>query len=274
VGNVTYRPGLVLALVLPIGLAIGCSHGKSNSSTDGGGVDATTCTGTCDQDGDGVPDGSDQCPNTKPGAVVNGVGCSDAQLMPVLNPMFPPYGLMWTTSGDLGRAGGLTWTYTGINRGDLFHIYWVFCDDPMDPCGISLAGPINPATDSWAYDATTSNLAEGKLSFTDATSIMLSDGSNPALTGRLTVNITGENNAPIFFNDVGSMHIHARDGLYGAEIPGTGFTVTAIAEIQDPSTQVWTPYMDWYDAEPMKPDPGTDAGGNAFVSFGGSFYDK
>jgi hypothetical protein len=266
---VTTRLGILSASAL---LAIGCSHGKSQSGGDGGPADATACTGTCDQDGDGVPDGTDQCPNTPAGAVVNMVGCADSQLMAMLNPNFPPYNLTWTPTGDLGRAGGLTWAYSGIQRGDLFHIYWVFCDDPTMPCGLSLDGPIDPTTESWQYDATTSNLALGKLSFMNTTHILLADSSTPQLTGRLTVNIAGMNNAPMFFQDVGSLHVKARDGFYGAEITGTGYQITAIAEIQDPATSNWTPYMDYYDAQ-QKPDTG-DAGGNAYVSFGGSFYDK
>ena len=71
--------------------------------------------------------------------------------------MFPPFGLTWTPSGELGRAGGLTWTYTGIQRGDLFHIWWVVCDDPGMPCGLSLDGPIADWTphprgwSDWSY---------------------------------------------------------------------------------------------------------------------------
>jgi hypothetical protein len=37
---------------------------------------------TLDADGDGVPDASDQCPNTPAGEVVNAVGCSISQLVP------------------------------------------------------------------------------------------------------------------------------------------------------------------------------------------------
>jgi hypothetical protein len=264
---VTYRLGIVIAVS---SLASGCS--KASASHGDGGADAVACSGICDQDGDGVPDGSDQCPNTKMGDPVNQKGCSDSQLMPVLNPAWPPYNLTWTPTGDLGRAGGVTWTYSGIQRGDLFHIYWILCDDPADPCGMSLDGPIDPTTESWQYDATTSNLALGKLSFTNTTHIVLS-GTTTDLNGRLTVNVVGDNNAPMFFQDVGSLHVHARDGFYGAEIKGTGFVVTAIAEVLDPASSTYTPYLDYYDAQPGKADPG-DAGGNAFISFGGSFYDK
>jgi hypothetical protein len=40
----------------------------------------------CDSDGDGVLDVHDQCPNTRPGDIVNGQGCSIAQLCPCDGP--------------------------------------------------------------------------------------------------------------------------------------------------------------------------------------------
>ena len=258
-------------LVLAPALAIGCSHGTSKATSDAPVQADAACT-TCDSDGDGVPDSSDQCPSTPAGATVNMVGCADSQLTPVLGPAFPPYGLTWVSSGELGRAGGLTWTYTGIDRGDLFHIYWVFCDDPAEPCGLSLDGPIDPATESWQYDQTMSNLAEGKLVFDSTTHIVMADGSTPQLSTQLTVNIAGPNQAPMYFTDVGTFHIKARDGIYAAEIPGTGFEITAEMDVQDPASQAWTPYLDFYDAQ-QKPDL-SDAGGDAYVSFGGTFYDK
>src|SRR4051794_34312443 len=115
---------LVLALV-------GCAQAKTGSSNpDGGGGGAhpdsgptadASCGDFCDHDHDGVVDGADQCANTAAGAPVNGVGCADSQLTAMLVE-FPPFGLTWTPTGDLGRAGGLTWTYVGIDRKDLFHI--------------------------------------------------------------------------------------------------------------------------------------------------------
>src|SRR5207247_4684057 len=39
-----------------------------------------------DSDGDGVPDGLDQCPNTPVGAAVNAEGCSIEQLCPCDGP--------------------------------------------------------------------------------------------------------------------------------------------------------------------------------------------
>ena len=140
----------------------------------------------CDHDHDGVVDGIDQCPNTTLGDPVNHVGCSDTQLTSTLQP-FPPFGLTWTPTGDLGRAGGLTWTYVGIERSDLFHIDWVVCDDPATPCGLSLDGAIDVAAEDWSFSAATSDLPNGKLAFINSTHIALADGTNPAIAGRLTV---------------------------------------------------------------------------------------
>ena len=268
----------VLGATLAIFVATSCAKGQegstaSGSLADGGSsADGASACSSCDQDGDGVTDDKDKCPGTPAGAVVNSVGCADLQLTPKLEPTFPSYGLAWTPTGDLGRAGGLTWTYTGIQRGDLFHIYWIVCDDPATPCGLSLHGPIAPS-DGWQFDATDSNLPSGKLVFTNTTEILLADAGAPSsLSGRLTVTIVDASNAAIPFADVATLGVTALAGKYGAEIKGTGFKVMALAEVKDAVTSTWTPYMDYYDAA-ATPDTG-DAGGNAFMSFGGSFYDK
>ena len=147
-----------LVILLAAFAAASCATGRAAAGDASGGtqdagptIDAS-CGAMCDQDGDGVPDGSDQCPDTPAGAPVNGLGCADSQLTPVLETTFPPYGLTWTPTGDLGRAGGLTWPYTGIQRGDLFHVFWIVCDDPGTPCGLSLDGPIDTASEAWQFD--------------------------------------------------------------------------------------------------------------------------
>lgn len=246
----------------------GGGSGGSGAGSDGG---HSSCT-TCDQDGDGVSDATDECPNTAAGAKVNAVGCADAQLTPKLEPTFPSYGLTWAPSGDLGRPGGLTWTYTGINRGDLFHIYWIVCDDPTTPCGLSLDGPIDPAAEGWKLSAPDSDLTKGKVVFTSATDVLLADAGKPAVTSRLTLTLTDASNAPIPFADVATLGVPARSGKIGAEITGTGFKVVSLIEVKDAAAPTWTPYLDYYDAAGT-PNTG-DAGGNATVSFGASFYDK
>jgi hypothetical protein len=163
----------------------------------------------------------------------------------------------------------LTWTYAGIGRGDLFHIWWIVCDDPTTPCGVTLAGSAVGASEGWQVDATDSDLANGKLVETNATQILLADGTMPALTGRLTLTIVDGNSAPVPVATVGTLGVPARLGQYGAEITGTSFTAVALIEVQAAGTTTWTPYLDYYDAAatPM-------TGGGTAVSFGGSFYDK
>jgi hypothetical protein len=218
---------------------------------------------------DGVPDGMDKCPNTPPGQKVNKDGCADSQLTPTLVPTFPPFGLTWTNTGDLGRAGGLTWGYAGIDRGDLFHIYWIVCDDPVDVCGLSLDGPIDMTPEDWSFSASSSNLPGGILVFNNSTHILHADGSTVALAGRLTISIVDGNSVALPFASVGTLTVPARKGMYGAEIPGTAYTVKAIAEVQESGATTWTAYKDYYDAAPTP-----TSGGGATVSFGASFYDK
>jgi len=176
--------------------------------------------------------------------------------------------LVWTSGGDIGRVGGLTWTYEGIQRGDLFHIYWVLCDDPLKPRGISLDGPIDRPGESWRFNATNSSLSTGKLVFDNTTAVALDGGGSTALEGRLTVQIVDAMDVAIPFATVGTLGVTARAGGYGAEIPGTGYKVTAIAEVKDMAS-AWTPYLDYYDAAPTPM-----MGGSSAVSFGASFYSE
>lgn len=251
--------------------AVGCAKGSTAAPDGGGGPDIdgggtspdASCGEFCDQDNDGVLDPNDDCPDTGPGEVVNEVGCSDAQVSPTLEPEWPPFGLTWTPTGDLGRAGGLTWGYSGIQRDDLFHIYWIVCDDPATPCGLSLDGPVDVAAENWVYSAADSDLLNGLLVFTNTTHILLADSSTPTLNGRLTMTIQTTS-----FASVADLGVPARDGDYGAEIPGTTFQVGAIAEVQPVGGGSWTPYLDYYDAQQ------TAQGGSAATSFGGSFYSE
>jgi hypothetical protein len=246
----------LLVATLATLVAASCASGEQetgppdgSTNTDGGnGSDA--CRSNCTQDGNVMPD------------VKSG---------PKLENSFPPYGLTWTPTGDLGRAGGLTWTYTGIQRGSLSHIYWIVCDDPTMPCGLSLNGPITMSSE-WQFSMTDSDLPSGKLVFTTSTSIVsLLDAGTIPLSARLTVSIVDSSNAAIPFATVASLGVTARSGQYGAEIKGTGFQVQALAEVEDSITSTWTPYLDYYDAAHTA-DTG-DAGGDAYISFGGSFYD-
>lgn len=264
-------------VVSAIVVAAGCAKGKvAPDGPIGGPADAEVptidmgCGTQCDTDGDGVPDSSDKCPSTPKGAPVNHDGCSDDQLTATLNPDFPPYGLTWVASGDIARAGGLTWRYTAISRGDLFHIWWIPCDDPTEQCGVSFDGPIDQAAEHWAPDVADSDLANGKLVFTNTTNILLDDTTAPAINGRLTVMATDSANAPIAWSDVATQHVTTRQAQYAAEIKGTGFVIVVTEEVQNPSNGAWTPALDYYDGAPT---PST-GGPYVYQSFDGAFYDK
>jgi hypothetical protein len=252
----------------------GGGGGGDDGSSGGTSPDGAPCGDTCDTDGDKVPDPIDKCPGTPPGVPVNKDGCADSQLPPKLEPTFPPFGLTWTPAGNLGRAGGLTWTYAGIQRADLFHIWWVVCDDPATPCGLSLDGPIDTAAEKWQFSATDSDLTNGKLVFTNSVQVSLATdaGTTPTtLSGRLTVTIADPGDVAIPFAAVATLGVtNARAGQYGAEIKGTGYKVKSLVEVMDGTT--WKPYLDYYDAAATQ-NTG-DAGGNATISFGASFYDK
>ena len=256
------RCGLVSATLAVAGCAKGGAAGAD------AGPDALACGDMCDADDDGVFDALDECPDTPRGEEVNSVGCADSEVSPTLEPAFPPFGLTWTPTGDLGRVGGLTWTYVGIDRADLFHIYWIICDDPATPCGVSLDGPIDAANENWQFDPVASNLPGGRSVFTNTTTIVLADTSTVSLSGRLTVTIVDGGAVPFAFAAVADLGVVTRSGTHGAEIVGTAFTVTALVEVQD-ATAVWTPYLDYYDAAPTG-----DPGGATAVSFGGSFYSE
>jgi len=258
----------ILAITIATLVVTSCAKGGAQDSDAAVVAPDASCGEFCDRDQDGVVDSSDQCPDTPPGKPVNLAGCAETQLPWKLEPTFPPFGLMWTPTGDLGRAGGLTWTYTNIERKDLFHIDWIVCDDPALACGLSLDGPIDVAAESWQVSAADSALVQGKLVFTNATQILLASGGSTPLTGRLTLTIVDATNIPIQFAGVASLGVTARVGQYGAEIKGTGFKVVALAEVKD-AASAWTPYLDYYDAAPTP-----TAGGGVTTSFGGWFYDK
>jgi len=258
-------PALSLVACAQAGTTIDGSTGDDATTQ----IDACQSNCTADSDGDGVPDIGDQCPNTPSGEPVNQAGCSDSQVDPTLQPSFPPYGLTWNQTGDLGRPGGMRWTYDGIDRADLFHIYWLPCDETDPRCGLSLDGPIDNASEYWVYNEPQSNLAGGVMVFTSSTRVPLAAGGTVAVSSRMTLTIVDGNNQPVPFVTAGSLGITPRVGTHAAEILGTAFEVRAIAECQDASTTSWTPFADYYD-NTSTPDPGP----GYVVSLSGSFYDE
>jgi len=226
-------------------------------------------TGTApDSDGDGIPDAVDACPGTPAGSAVNAAGCALSQTMARANPAFPPYGLTLTSMGNSGRAGGLTWNYTGINTSGHFAIYWVALDDPaFGPYGISLNGPVQAGT-AVALSTADSNLAAGLAVFEGTTSIALLTGTI-AVPTRLILSVVDQASNPIPWQTTAALGIDADLGTYALVVPtvaNAGFTVNAQAQVFNGI--VWQPYLDYYDAAAKV------SSGNAFISYGGTFYDR
>ena len=69
--------------------------------------------------------------------------------------------------------------------------------------------------------------------------------------------------------DVATLGVTGRLGGAAPRIPGTAIRVVALAEVEDPTTSTWSPYMDYYDAAPTPV-----AAEDCLTSFGGSFSDK
>jgi hypothetical protein len=247
--------------------------GAGGSGGAGGAGGAGGMGGAPDSDGDGVPDVLDLCPNTPPMTVVNSRGCSESQAVAKVNAdTFPPYGSMFTQTGDPGRAGGVTYAYTGINfasDGGLFDIYWVLNDDSaFGPYGISLDGPVMMA-ETWTLSGSDSMLPNGVAVFTGNTHIHLFDGSLPPLMSRLTVTATSGSN-PLAWQTTANLGIMADLGTMVVQVPkgmASALTINAKAEVFDGTN--WVPYLDYYDAAKTPPEAK-----EAYISYGGSFYQK
>jgi hypothetical protein len=243
--------------------------GSGGSAGGAGGMGG----GAPDADGDGVPDVLDLCPGTPPMTVVNSRGCSESQAVAKVNAdAFPPYGAMFTQSGDPGRAGGVTYAYTGINfasDGGLFDIYWVLNDDSaFGPYGISLDGPVM-MDETWSLSMVDSMLANGLAVFSGNTHIHLFDGTLPPLMSRLTVTATSGSN-PLAWQTTAALGVMPDLGTMAVQVPkgsATALTISAKAEVFDGTN--WIPYLDYYDAAKTPPEAK-----EAFISYGGSFYQK
>jgi hypothetical protein len=247
--------------------ADGGASPDAGAPADGGGGSAS------DSDGDGVADVLDLCPGTPSGAAVNSRGCAASQVLATRRDAFPPYGLTFMKTGDPGRVGGVTYAYTGIDfssDGGHFAIYWVVNDDAaFGPYGISLDGPVE-APETWTLSASESSLAAGIAVFHGNTHIHLFDNSLPPLQSRLTLTAT-DGSGPLAWHSTAELGITPDLGTMALTIAKesgpSSFTVNAKAEVLNGST--WVPYLDFYDPARTPPEAK-----EAFISYGGSFYDK
>ena len=144
----------------------------------------------------------------------------------------------FTTSGDIGRAGGLTWTYSGIDSSLLSQfasLEW----GPANSTSVKLAmddGTFANPNDVLSFDAADSDLANGVA--------VWEGGPISFLTGntgtRLTVAVTDLSNTPIAFQTTSGYGD-------GATVPITG-NFKAHLELDIGGGSSWSPYLDAFDS--------------------------
>ncbi len=185
------------------------------------------------------------------GLVLTGVMATNAvaRADTTIGPVFPAPGSgTWTstgtpTGGEIGQAGGITWTYTGVDPTQFDQMVW------------GLGYPDFPSTFSFgldtatlAFDPTTSSLSSGVLNFTGSAEFPNLDGSTPTYPIQLTVTtVTG----PSAFVDPSSLTGLTVDPSAGGVLPVTeDFSVNLIIQVSTDGGTTWTPANDYFNNTP------------------------
>lgn len=168
---------------------------------------------------------------------------------PTVGPVFPAPGSgTWTstgtpTGGEIGKAGGITWSYSGVDPSQFLQMVW------------GLGYPVSPSTYSFglntatlAYDAGASNLAGGSLVFDGSAAFPNLNGSTPTYPVRLAVTtLTG----PSAFVTPASLSGLAVDPSAGGVLPVTGdFSVNLIIQVSTNGGATWVPANDYFSSTP------------------------
>lgn len=208
------------------------------------------------------------------GCAVVGLGRSAALAAPTPNgPVQPgaaPFtGVTYTASGDIGKAGGLTWTFSGLT-GQLAQfqsLEW----GPTDPSAVQLAmngdNTFSTAGQTLAFDAGASDLANGKAVWSGSTPYPIAQPAETlSLLTRFTMTATDASSAPITgFKATGSSYGD------GATVPVTGdFSAHLLFEVSDDNGATWTPATDYFNAHQNILGPPANSVQSSFN--GGFFY--
>ncbi len=166
-----------------------------------------------------------------------------------IGPVFPAPGSgTWTstgtpTGGEIGKAGGVTWTYTGVDPTQFHQMVW------------GLGYPDSPSTFSFgldtatlAFDPTTSNLSGGVLNFTGSAEFPNLDGSTPSYPIRLTVTTVTGPSAFVAPADLTGLTV---DPSVGGVLPVTeDYSVNLIIQVSTDGGTTWTPANDYFNNTP------------------------
>ncbi len=185
------------------------------------------------------------------GLVLAGVMATNAgaRADSTVGPVFPAPGSgTWTstgtpTGGEIGKAGGITWSYTGVDPTQFDQMVWGL-GYPDSPATFSFG--VNTAT--LEFDPSTSNLSGGVLNFTGSAEFPNLDGSTPAYPVQLTVTtVTG----PSAFVAPSSLTGLTVDPSAGGVLPVTGdYSVNLIIQVSTDGGTTWTPANDYFNSTP------------------------
>ncbi|MBN1792047.1 MAG: T9SS type A sorting domain-containing protein [Bacteroidales bacterium] len=154
--------------------------------------------------------------------------------------------------GWIGRAGGLTYTFTNITLANTTTVYWTMLADSIK---LSMDGGVYEGAEVLTFDATTSNLAGGIAVWTGATNIPVETGSPAPLLVKFSVTVVDQADAPLPLTDAISVGLTANSG---GILPVTGNTMVFKVKMEmfvsgDGGT-TYLPHLDYYDAAPTPPE--------------------
>ena len=166
-----------------------------------------------------------------------------------IGPVFPAPGSgTWTstgtpTGGEIGKAGGITWSYTGVDPTQFDQMVWGL-GYPDFPSTYSFG--LNTAT--LAYNPATSNLSAGILNFSGSAEFPNLDGSTPTYLIQLTVSTVTGPSAFVAPADLTGLTV---DPSAGGVLPVTGdYSVNLIIQVSTDDGSTWTPANDYFNDTP------------------------
>jgi uncharacterized repeat protein (TIGR01451 family) len=187
---------------------------------------------------------------------------SPTPIGPVQPGVAPLSGVVFPSTGDIGRAGGLTYHFSGVTAlmGQFQKLEW----GPADPNSVQLSmnGPITGAN-TLTFDPVDSNLAAGTAVWMgNATYPIAQPPATIPLLTRFTMTATDTATSTSITN------FNATSG-YGDGATATvsgDFSATLLFEVSDNNGASWTPAKDYFDAHQNVP------GNEMFSSFTGAFF--
>jgi hypothetical protein len=186
-------------------------------------------------------------------------GLAAAATPPPTGPVYPPPGgVTLGSSGDIGRAGGHTFTYSDLQLWRFDPLMWgVF---GTDGAKLAMDGAIDAPGETLSYSSADSSLGAGLLRFTGS-AVLPGVGTFPT---RVTIRPMTPAGAPLPLTDAAQAQLPP--GLGGVAVITGDYKANILFEVLSGSS--WVPAKDFFDAAPTSPSQD----GDLITSFGGGFY--